>query len=122
MDVLIVLAALAAATVTAPVLITRLGRPAFGFLALVPAGAFTWTARGWLEGSFAPGAAPHAVHLPWMSAAHLDITLRMDSLAALFALIILGIGALILCYCWGTSTPIRNACPYSGHRWSLSRR
>lgn len=101
MDVLIVLAALAAATVTAPVLITKLGRPAFGVLALVPAGAFVWTARGWFEGDFAPEAAPHAVRIPWMSAAHLDITLRMDSLAALFALIILGIGALILCYCWG---------------------
>ncbi|MCK7638392.1 Na+/H+ antiporter subunit A [Corynebacterium pygosceleis] len=98
---LIVLAALAAATATAPVLIGQLGRPAFGLLALVPAGAFIWTVRGWIRGDFAPDAPPVGVDVPWMSATHLDITLRMDSLSALFSLIILGIGALILCYCWG---------------------
>ncbi|MBI9001023.1 Na+/H+ antiporter subunit A [Corynebacterium sp. CCM 9185] len=98
---LIVLSALAAATITAPVLIRKLGRPAFGLLALVPGGAFAWTLRSWLAGDFAPGSTPPAVDIPWMSAAHLDITLVLDPLAAVFALIILGIGALILCYCWG---------------------
>ncbi|MEZ2122716.1 Na+/H+ antiporter subunit A [Corynebacterium sp. CCM 9203] len=98
---LIVLTVLAAATIVAPVLIGRIGRPAFGLLAIVPAGAFAWTVRSWIRGDFSRGVEPTGVDIPWMPAAHLNITLTMDSLSALFALIVLGVGALILWYCRG---------------------
>lgn len=97
---LILLSALAIAAATAPPLIRYLGRPAFALLALVPAAGFGWVLREFLGGAFADGGAIVAA-IPWMPQLHLDITLRMDGLSALFSLIVLGVGALVLFYCWG---------------------
>ncbi|MCK2199988.1 Na+/H+ antiporter subunit A [Corynebacterium callunae] len=97
---LILFLALTAAAVIAPVLIRTVGRPAFGLLALVPAAGFFWVTSEFLNGTFQNGG-ELLLHYEWMPSAHLDINFRMDSLAALFSLIVLGVGALVLLYCWG---------------------
>ncbi|MDU0479000.1 Na+/H+ antiporter subunit A [Staphylococcus chromogenes] len=88
------------ATAVAPALILKLGRPAFGLLATVPAAGF-----GWVVSQFATGqlSAQHIATFTygWIPNAHLSIHLRMDPLAGIFSLIILGMGALVLLYCWG---------------------
>ena len=93
---LILLLALIAATLCAPFLIHALGRPAFGILALAPAGGFIWVAQQLIQGNL-----DHQASIEWMPAAHLNLDFRLDGLAALFSLIILGVGALVLVYCWG---------------------
>ncbi|MFC6146815.1 proton-conducting transporter membrane subunit, partial [Corynebacterium nasicanis] len=97
---LLLLAALTIAALVAPVLIRTLGRPAFGILALVPALGFFWVLSLFLSGTFADGGAL-SFGREWMPAAHLNLEFRLDSLAGLFSLIILGVGSLVLFYCWG---------------------
>ncbi|AKK11895.1 Na+/H+ antiporter subunit A [Corynebacterium uterequi] len=97
---LLVLASLVLAAVVAPFLILALGRRAFGVLALVPAAGFGWVVHHFRAGSFADGGAFTSSY-QWMPAAHLSFEVRLDSLSAIFSLIILGVGALVLLYCWG---------------------
>ena len=99
-NVLLLLGALIAATVAAPLLIMRMGRPAFGFLALVPAAGFVWTLAHFLRGTFKDGGGVDYT-VAWMPSANLSFDLHLDGLGALFSLIILGMGALVLVYCWG---------------------
>src|SRR5699024_4477693 len=94
--VLILLLALIAATLCAPFLIHTLGRPAFGILALVPAGGFIWVVQQLVQGNLA-----HKASIEWMQAAHINPAARLDGLAALFSLIIVWVGALVLVYCSG---------------------
>ena len=78
-NVLILLGTLIAATVVAPLLIMRMGRPAFGILALVPGAGFVWTLMHFLRGTFADGGAvEHTVE--WMPSANLSFDLRLDCL------------------------------------------
>ena len=91
---------LAATAALAPAIIALMGLAGFAVLAVVPAVGFGWILSLFLRGAFNDGAAL-TYHVPWMPHAHLDIDLRLDSLAALFSLIILGVGALVLLYCWG---------------------
>ncbi|WP_291314005.1 Na+/H+ antiporter subunit A [Corynebacterium sp. UBA2622] len=97
---LTLLAALVAATFAAPPLIRRFGRVAFVLLSLVPLGGFIWMASLFHSGVFSDGGEIYAVY-EWMPSAHLNFELRLDALAGLFSLIILGVGALVLFYCWG---------------------
>ena len=97
---LVLLGALIAATVAAPLLIMRMGRPAFGILALVPAAGFVWTLAHFLRGTFKDGGGVDYT-VAWMPSANLSFDLHLDGLGALFSLIILGMGALVLVYCWG---------------------
>ena len=97
---LILLIALTAATLAAPVLIRTVGRAAFGLLALVPLSGFIWVARLFATGMFRDGGEVKAV-FTWMPSTNLNLEFRLDALAGLFSLIILGIGALVLFYCWG---------------------
>ena len=97
---LILLIALTAATLVAPVLIRTVGRAAFGILALVPLSGFIWVARLFATGMFRDGGEVKAV-FTWMPSTNLNLEFRLDALAGLFSLIILGIGALVLLYCWG---------------------
>ena len=92
--------ALVLTTIAAPFLILYLGRRAFGLLAIVPAVGFLWVLHQLTEGTLRDG---HqlAFDAVWMPAAHLDVSFRMDALSALFSLIVLGVGALVLIYCWG---------------------
>lgn len=92
--------ALVLTTIAAPFLLFYLGRRAFGLLAVVPAVGFFWVLQQLTTGTLRDGN-QLAYDLNWMPAAHLTINLRMDALSALFSLIILGVGALVLLYCWG---------------------
>lgn len=74
----------------------RLGRHAFLVLALVMAGAFAVIAVLSIR-SFT--GAPVVEQLRWIPQLQLDITLRLDPLSALFALLVTGAGALVLLYC-----------------------
>lgn len=91
-------------SVLAPILIRWLGRPAFGLLALAPAAGFAWICALFYRGNI-----DQTYHHHWMPGAHLDIDFVLDPLAGLFSLIILGMGSLVLLYCWGyfDSTPQR---------------
>ena len=100
LTVLILLCALLIASISAPILIHYLGRPAFGLLALVPGAGFVWVISLFANGTFNNGGSVD-VSVEWMPAAHLAFDLRLDSLAGLFSLIVLGVGALVLVYCWG---------------------
>ncbi|PCC82375.1 Na+/H+ antiporter subunit A [Corynebacterium accolens] len=95
-----VLSALILATVLAPFLIYYLGRPAFGILAIAPGAGFFWVLSQLTNSTFNDGNSLQ-YNLKWMPDTNLNITLRMDGLSALFSLIILGMGALVLLYCWG---------------------
>lgn len=97
---LTLLTALTIATIVAPVLISKLGRPAFALLALAPAAGFTWVVSLFARGQLT-AQSPLTYHYGWMPNAHLTVDFRMDALAGIFSLIILGMGALILLYCWG---------------------
>jgi multicomponent Na+:H+ antiporter subunit A len=84
------------AAVLAPVLVRWWGRQAFLVLALVPAAAF-----GWLLARFATvtGGGEVRETTPWIPTLGLDIALRLDPLALTFALLVTGVGALVLVYC-----------------------
>ena len=85
------------AAVLAPVLVRWWGRQAFLVLALVPAAAF-----GWLLAQLADGHRRRrgpARRRPWVPALDLQISLRLDALSLTFALLVTGVGALVLVYC-----------------------
>jgi multicomponent Na+:H+ antiporter subunit A len=87
-----------AAALAAPILSRRLGR-AFGWLiAAVPAGLGLYFA------SLLPQAArgqPTALTYTWVPALNLHLSFSADGLALLFALLISGIGSLVMVYASG---------------------
>ncbi|PAT07636.1 Na+/H+ antiporter subunit A [Corynebacterium hadale] len=97
---LTLLAALIIATIAAPPLIRLCGRAAFGLLATVPLGGFIWMASLFQRGIFTDEDEIVARYA-WMPSVNLNLEFRLDPLAGLFSLIILGVGALVLLYCWG---------------------
>ena len=97
---LTLLIALFAATAAAPLLLRALGRWAFALIALVPAAGFVWMVSLFHGGVFASGGELVASYA-WMPSVHMNLEFRLDALAGLFSLIILGVGALVLFYCWG---------------------
>nr|WP_204261196.1 Na+/H+ antiporter subunit A [Blastococcus saxobsidens] len=84
------------AAVLAPVLVRWWGRNAFLALALVPASALVWILTR-LTGVTGGGEVTETV--PWVPALELSVALRLDSLALVFALLVTGVGALVLLYC-----------------------
>jgi multicomponent Na+:H+ antiporter subunit A len=84
------------AALGAPVLVRWWGRQAFLVLALVPAVSF-----GWLLAQLATVTAGGEVRetLPWVPSLDLQIALRLDALALTLALLVTGVGALVLLYC-----------------------
>jgi len=104
--VLEVLAALFVAALVAPALVNRFGPRMFLVLALAPAGGFAWLiARlpaALNADQHAPtGAAdaPPGVHLQWIPTLSVALDLRLDALAAILCLLVLGVGTLVLVYC-----------------------
>ncbi|PXX65173.1 multisubunit sodium/proton antiporter MrpA subunit /multisubunit sodium/proton antiporter MrpB subunit [Nocardia tenerifensis] len=93
---LAILLALAAAALVAPLWVKALGRNAFYVLALVPLGGLGWVVANW--------GSTQRVRLAWAPSIEMNIDLRFDSLAAIMSALVLGIGALILCYCAGYFT------------------
>ncbi|MGY2083102.1 Na+/H+ antiporter subunit A [Blastococcus sp. SYSU DS0539] len=84
------------AAVLAPVLVRWWGRPAFLGLALVPAAGFGWVLT---RLPAVTGGGEVAETVPWVPALDLAVALRLDALALLFALLVTGVGALVLLYC-----------------------
>ena len=85
------------AALLAPAVLRRAGRSGFYLVALVPFAGFLWllaqTSRtygdptGW------------SVSLPWIPQLGISLTFRMDALAYMMSLLVLGVGALVLAYC-----------------------
>ncbi|RBY80489.1 Na+/H+ antiporter subunit A [Blastococcus sp. TF02A-26] len=84
------------AALLAPVLVRWWGRQAFLALALVPAAAFAWTLA---QLSAVLDGREVSETVEWIPALDLQIALRLDALALLFAAVVTGVGALVLLYC-----------------------
>ena len=87
----------ATAALIAPTLFRVFGRRTFGLLALVPASAAAWAiVQTW---AVFGGAQPEQRH-PWVPGLALNLEFRLDALSWLMTLIVGGVGAIILIYCW----------------------
>jgi multicomponent Na+:H+ antiporter subunit A len=84
------------AAVLAPLLVRWWGRQAFLVLALVPAVGFCWLLTR-LAG--VTGGSEVLETTPWIPALDLEVALRLDALSLTFALLVTGVGALVLLYC-----------------------
>jgi multicomponent Na+:H+ antiporter subunit A len=91
---LAILVAHAVAAAVAPVLVRRWGRWAFYPLALAPLASLIWVSLNWPSSQH-----DHRVIVRWIPELSMDIALRFDSLAAIMSVLVLGVGALVLCYC-----------------------
>ena len=84
------------AALCAPALFSRAGRSAFLLLALVPAATFGWL----LSLAHRPlGAAPLVEQHRWIAGLGLHVTLELDGVRWLFALVVTVVGAVVLAYC-----------------------
>jgi len=91
-----VLAALAVCALIAPAVIHWIGTRGFYILALAPLGALIWVITHWP----APEADRAVVEtVSWVPSLQMDIVTRFDTLTAILSVLILGVGALVLCYC-----------------------
>ena len=84
------------AALLAPALVRWWGRQAFVALALVPAAAFAWVL---VQLSAVLDGREVLETVEWIPALDLQLALRLDALALLFAAIVTGVGALVLLYC-----------------------
>ena len=80
----------------APALLRALGRRAFLVLALVPLTAFGWVLTR--SGRVSDGAVITEV-ISWVPALDLQLAFAMGTLQWVMALVVSGIGALVLAYC-----------------------
>ncbi|MFK4297211.1 multicomponent Na+:H+ antiporter subunit A [Arthrobacter sp. GAS37] len=102
-----VLAVTFAAATVAPWIFRKLQRNAFYVLAAVPALAFIWLLLQYdriypgqsLPGPGAPTGGFIEETLPWIPNLKLEFAFRMDVLAWVMSLLVLGVGALVLVYC-----------------------
>ncbi|WP_298254289.1 Na+/H+ antiporter subunit A [uncultured Arthrobacter sp.] len=103
---LTVLIGMFALAFVAPLLFSRLGRSAFFVLAAAPAAAFAWlltmlpavlSADQGAAGE--QPVAPPSVTVPWIPSLELQLAFRLDALAAVLCILVLGVGALVLFYC-----------------------
>ncbi|GAA1223612.1 Na+/H+ antiporter subunit A [Rhodoglobus aureus] len=90
------LAAFALVALAVPALTRLLGVRVFFIVAAVPTAAFIYTLT---QTSAVLAGAPPTEILPWISQLHLDLSFRVDTLSWLLALIVTGIGALVMLYC-----------------------
>jgi multicomponent Na+:H+ antiporter subunit A len=90
----VVLLLLALTAVVAP-LVVRSGRFAPPLLAAAPLYGAVWVVRRIVDGTAATGITER---YRWVPALDIDLALRLDGLAAFFALLILGIGTLVVLY------------------------
>ena len=107
---LIVLIALFAVAMVAPLIFRVMDRSGFLVLAAVPAAGFIWLCTQLphilasdellAAGSGADGAGDPLVQtFDWLPSLGVQLSFRMDTLAAFMGLIVLGVGALVLVYC-----------------------
>lgn len=102
----IVTLALFAASFCAPLLFRRFGRSTFYVLAAVPAAGLGWLCTQLpavvAADQLAPTesrASPPGSSVPWLPELGVHFAFRLDALAALLGLLVLGVGALVLFYC-----------------------
>ncbi|MEV5648400.1 Na+/H+ antiporter subunit A [Nocardia sp. NPDC052254] len=88
---LAVLLAHALAALLAPPAVRVLGRRGFYPIALAPLAGLIWVIANWNSGT--------EVHIEWAPEIHMDLDLRLDSLASIMSVLVLGVGALVLAYC-----------------------
>ncbi|MDK3257025.1 Na+/H+ antiporter subunit A [Blastococcus capsensis] len=81
---------------SAPLLVRWWGRQAFLVLALVPAAGLAWLLS---RLTTVTGGGDVVERVPWVPTLELDVVLRLDPLALLFALLVTGVGVLVLLYC-----------------------
>ncbi|HET9348452.1 MAG TPA: Na+/H+ antiporter subunit A, partial [Arthrobacter sp.] len=100
-----VLAVHFAVAAVAPFLFRTFGRNSFYALAAVPAGSFVWlllqhgavySGAGAAQGGASTGVSEV---LPWIPELKIELAFRMDALAWVMSLLVLGVGALVLVYC-----------------------
>ncbi|APX02280.1 Na+/H+ antiporter subunit A [Arthrobacter sp. QXT-31] len=100
-----VLAVHFAVAAVAPFVFRKFGRNSFYALAAVPAGSFIWLlsqhaavyGTGAVSGGHEAGATAETV--PWIPSLGIEFAFRMDALAWVMSLLVLGVGALVLVYC-----------------------
>jgi multicomponent Na+:H+ antiporter subunit A len=105
--VITVLAVHFAVAAVAPFLFRMFRRNAFYALAAVPAASFIWLVlqRDAVYPGAASGSAAHAEPgfvaevVPWIPDLKIELAFRMDALAWIMSLLVLGVGALVLVYC-----------------------
>ncbi|MGY1988080.1 Na+/H+ antiporter subunit A [Blastococcus sp. SYSU DS0669] len=84
------------AALVAPLLVRWWGRNAFLALALVPAVGFAWVLT---RLATVTGGGEVTETVPWVPALGLEVALRLDALSLTFALLVTGVGALVMVYC-----------------------
>jgi multicomponent Na+:H+ antiporter subunit A len=94
--VLMIVVAVLAAAVASPWLLLRAGSRAFLVIALVPLAATVWVAA---QGSAVLSGETLVEVRPWVGSIGMELALAMGTLQWVMALIVLGIGTLVLAYC-----------------------
>jgi multicomponent Na+:H+ antiporter subunit A len=105
--VITVLAVHFAVAAVAPFVFRKFGRNSFYALAAVPAGSFVWLLfqHAAVYGARSPAqtgpaeTGPPAETVPWIPGLGIEFAFRMDALAWVMSLLVLGVGALVLVYC-----------------------
>ncbi len=90
------LVAFGALSLLTPLLTRLLGRRVFLLIAVLPALVFCWLAA---QLPAVIGGAVEVERIEWIPALDVALSFRLDALALLLALIVTGIGALVLLYC-----------------------
>lgn len=90
-----VLIALAVCALAAPGVIRLVGTKGFYLLALAPLGGLLWVLTHWPDSENAA----RVETVQWIPTLHMNLVMRMDTLAAILSVLILGVGMLVLCYC-----------------------
>ncbi len=93
---LVLLLVFALIPIVVPGLTRWLGRRVFPFIALIPTAAFVVTIAQ--TPAVVAGAAPQEV-IPWIPQLSVSLAVRLDTLSWLLALVVTGIGALVILYC-----------------------
>lgn len=102
-----VLAVHFAVAAVAPFMFRKFGRSSFYALAAVPAGSFVWLlfqhnavyGTAGRHGAGVPGQGPASEVIPWIPDLGIEFAFRLDALAWVMSLLVLGVGALVLVYC-----------------------
>lgn len=100
-----VLAVHFAVAAVAPFIFRKFRRGSFYALAAVPAGSFVWlllqygAVYGPAAESAGAGPGQLAEIIPWIPGLGMEFAFRMDALAWVMSLLVLGVGALVLLYC-----------------------
>ncbi len=85
-----------AAGIAAPAVVALLGRRAFLALAVVPTAGLAWVLA---QGGAVHAGRPAIESLAWVPSLDVELDFRLATLSWVLALVVLGIGALVLAYC-----------------------